>query len=71
MPAPWVKKSTHLNVLISHSYVVCICCQIFRSGHHGELYGPLVQKGFVGPFPYRSYLFDCSNAVVCNEHLQR
>ena len=63
------KSNPYLDVLIRHSYVVGVCIQILRCCHHGELYGPLVAKGFVGPFSHRADLFHGSNSVVGDEDL--
>lgn len=60
----------YLDILISHSYIVCICLQIFRRGHHGELNRPLVSKHFVGPFSYRSNFFDRCDSIISDENLR-
>ena len=61
----------YFDILISHPDVVRIGLQIFWCCHHRKLYGSLVAEGFVGPFSHRSNFFDCSNAVVRNQNLQK
>ena len=61
----------YLDVLICHPDVIGVGIQIFRRGHHCELYSPLVAKRFVGPFSYRPYLFDCCNAIIRYEDLAK
>ena len=56
--------STHLNILIGHSNVIRVCTEIFWRSHHSKLDGPLVAKGFVGPFPDGSYLLHSCDTVV-------
>ena len=68
---PHTKQSSYLNILICHSNIVCVRVQIFWCSHHGKLYRPLVAEGFVGPFSYRSDLFDCCDTVVGNENLAK
>lgn len=60
---------THLDILVGHPDVVGVGCQILWSGHDGKLNRLFVAKGLVGPFSYRSDLFDRSNTVVGNENL--
>ena len=60
---------SYLNVLIRHSNVVCVCLQIFWSGHHSELDGTLVAECLVGPFSYRSNLLDGCDTVVGDQDL--
>ena len=61
--------ASYLDVLVRHSNVVCICLQIFWSGHHRELNRSFVSEGLVGPFSDRSDLLDGSNTVVRDQDL--
>lgn len=61
--------SAHLNILVGHPDVVGISVQVFRRGHDGELYGPLIAKGLVGPFPDGPDLLDGSDPIVCDQYL--
>lgn len=60
------KKRAYLDVLVSHSDIVCVPLQVLWRGHDGKLYGALIAKGIVGPFPDGSDFLDSSNAVVCD-----
>lgn len=64
-----VGAARHLNVVISHSDVVCIGLQVFGGSHHCELDGALVAECLVSPFSNGSNLLDGSNTVVGNQNL--
>ena len=61
---------SYLNILVCHSNVVCVCLQIFWSGHDCELNGALVAESLVGPFSYGTDFLDRCNTVVGNQNLQ-
>lgn len=63
--------ATYLNVLISHSNIVCVCAEVLWRSHHSELDSPLVAEGFVCPFSDRPYLFHSCNSVIGDENLGR
>ena len=65
------KASTYFNIFISHSDVVSVGTQIFRSSHHSELDGSLVAKGLVCPFSNWANLFDGGNTVVSDKNLMK
>lgn len=61
--------SAYLNILISHTNIIGVCLQIFRSGHDCELNGTLVTERLVGPFSHGTDFLDCGNTIVGNEDL--
>lgn len=56
--------------MVCHSNVICVCTEILRGGHDGELDGPLVAECFVGPFSNGTNLLDGGNTVVGNQDLR-
>ena len=61
--------TTHLNVLIRHTNVVCIGSKILRCCHHRKLNSSFISEGLIGPFSYGSDFFHRGNAVVRNKYL--
>lgn len=66
-----VCSSRHFDVMISHSDIVGVGCQIFGCSHDGELNSPLVAEGLVCPFPDGTDLFDGGDTIVGNQDLGR
>jgi hypothetical protein len=62
---------TYFNVLIRHTDVICVCCQVLWCGHDSELYSALISKCLVCPFSDTADLLDCRNTIVRNKHLSR
>lgn len=61
-----VRATWDLNILVGHPDVVCVCSQILRRGHDGELDCALISERLVRPLAYGTDLFDCSNTIVRN-----
>jgi hypothetical protein len=70
VPTRGIFDSTYLDILICHSYIICIGPQILWGCHDSELNGSLVSKSLVRPFSNRSNFLDSCNAIIRNEHLQ-
>ncbi len=64
-----VGTTGHLDVLVSHSDVIGVDLEIFRSGHDCELDGTLIAEGLVSPFSDGADLLNGSDTVVANEDL--
>jgi len=63
-----VGASRYFNKLVSHSDMLCICFDVFWSGHGNEVDCTLITKGFVGSGADGADELDSRKTVVGDEN---